>query len=334
MTGGSSIGDPWAVDPWTGSDSWSSGSWTGDSHALQTGWSEDGWDFNEQYKTELGHLRADIVQLIEETDRELLPKCLRLTFHDCIGGCDGCIDPSVLDNRGLDEPVELLFPLVQKYQHTFSRADVWAYCAVVAADLAVVENRPNDLHFYMHYVGRKDCEGADEKGFGGPKVEMYTNHMTTHEMIEFFDQRFGLNPYEMVVLMGVHSAAVAVRENVGFGNRGREDGWIHDAEEYKLSNAYYTSMLESAWEMQKVENGQPVPDRYQWYFDPDGAGPIMTTSDMSLIIDPEGFIITDSSGLEGVELKKRLSWISRTLTNTRTYRFVPWLRRRGESLKS
>ena len=130
---------------------------------------------------------------------------------------------------------------------------------------------------------------------------MYTNHMTTHEMVEFFDLRFGLNPYEMVVLMGVHSAAVAVRENVGFGNPGREDGWIHDAEEYKLSNLYYTSMLESVWEIQMVENDdRTVPDRYQWYFDPEDEGPIMTTSDMSLIIDPEGFITTDSSGREGL----------------------------------
>lgn len=177
-TEGSSTVDPWASDPWTGdpwtgsrSDTWSSGSWAGDdSRGLQTGWSDDGWNFNEQYKTDLDHLRADIVQLIEDTERELLPKCLRLAFHDCIGGCDGCIDPTVLDNRGLNEPVELLFPLVQKYQHKFSRADVWAYCAVIATDMAVVENRPDDLHFYMHYVGRKDCDGADEKGFGGPVV--------------------------------------------------------------------------------------------------------------------------------------------------------------------
>jgi catalase (peroxidase I) len=81
-----------------------------------------------------------------------------------MGGCNGCIDPTVIDNRGLDEPVEKLYPLVQKYQDKFSRADVWAYCAIVAADMAVVENRPEDLHFYMHYIGRKDCDGADEKG--------------------------------------------------------------------------------------------------------------------------------------------------------------------------
>ena len=309
--GSSSTKDPWTA---SGDSDWSSttnnpvvDSSSSHHHTIlptETGWNDDGWDNHSHpqshYKPDLDNLRSDLIQLIDETERELLPKCLRLAFHDCIGGCNGCIDPTVIDNRGLEEPVELLFPLVQKYQHLFSRADVWAYCAVVAADMAVVENRPQELQFYMHYLGRTDCDGADDKGFGGPQVEMYTNHMTTHEMIQFFDQRFGLNPYEMVVLMGVHSAAVAARNNTGFGNRGREDGWIHDAEEYKLSNMYYTSMLSSVWEMEKVENDGPVPDRYQWYFDPDGHGPIMTTSDMSLIIDPEGFIINDSSGGEGL----------------------------------
>ena len=301
-SGSSSAGDTWrAGDLWADrNNTRSSSQWTGDAHIAMTGWSHDGWNFNSHYKADLDHLRTDIIHLIETTERELLPKCLRLAFHDCIGGCDGCIDPTPIDNRGLDEPVELLFPLVQKYQHSFSRADVWAYCAVVAADMAVVENRPDGLVFNMHYLGRKDCVGADEKGFGGPPVEMYTNHMTTHEMIEFFDQRFGLTPFEMVVLMGVHSAAVAVRENTGFGNRGREDGWVHDAEEYKLSNLYYSSMLTSVWELEMVENEHPVPDRYQWHFEPDGEGPIMTTSDMSLIIDPEGFVTTDNSGREGL----------------------------------
>ena len=141
---GSSTDDPWrgGVHSWSSDVPWRGGD---DSHDdLRMGWSDDGWDFNQKYKPHLDNLRADLVRLIEETERELLPKCLRLAFHDCIGGCDGCIDPTEIDNRGLDEPVELLFPLVQKYKHTFSRADVWAYCAVVAADMAVVENRPDD----------------------------------------------------------------------------------------------------------------------------------------------------------------------------------------------
>ena len=200
-------------------------SWRGDTQGLRIGFSAKGWDFDKQYGDVLKQLRADIIQLFE-ADRDLVPKCLRLAFHDCMGGCDGCIDATVLDNRGLAEPVEHLFPLVEKYQDTLSRGDIWSYCAVVAADMAVGQNRPEGLHFFMHYVGRRNCDGGDEKGFGGPVVEMYSPDLTNHEIIDFFYQRFGLDPYETVVLMGVHSAAVANRENLGFGNIGTEDGWI------------------------------------------------------------------------------------------------------------
>ena len=281
-------------------EDWTGDSWIGD-HGLPIGWSEDGWDVHEEYKDDLKHLRADIVQLIDYTDRDLLPQCLRLSFHDCIDGCDGCIDMTEFDNRGLEDPINLLFPLVQKYKHTFTRADVWAYCAVVAADMAVVDNRPEELHFYMHYVGRKDCEGADEKGFGGPPVVMYEPHLTTHEMIEFFYKRFGFDRYETAVIMGGHSAAVAHRENLGFGNKGRKDGWVHDADLYKLSNLYYTSMLDNnhVWELIKVQNEDEVPTRYQWYFGEEDSGPIMLTDDMSLIFDFKGFIAIDSQGVGG-----------------------------------
>ena len=199
----------------------------------------------------------------------------------------------------MEEPVELLFPLVQQYKGDLSRGDVWAYCAIVAADMAVVDNRPDDLHFYMNYIGRKDCKGADEKGFGGPEVSMPGSDLTTHEMTEFFYKRFGFDSYETVVLMGVHSAGVLHRENLGFGNVGKEDGWIEHADLYKLSNLYYTSMLSHVWEMEKVENEGAVPPRYQWYFGQEGDGPIMLTADMSLIWNFEGYIVTDSEGVDG-----------------------------------
>lgn len=300
------ICDDWKGDSWSNDDDWtwdpwSEDSWKGDSNDPQIGWSEDGWDFNHQYKDVLSDLRADILQLIDETDRDLVPKCLRLAFHDCLSDeCDGCIDPNEFDNRGLDEPIDLLFPLVQKYQHTLSRADVWAYCAVVSADAAVVHDRPKDLQFNMHFVGRKDCKDADKKGYGGPKVEMYDAHLTTHGMVDFFYDRFGFNKYETVVLMGAHSAAVAHRENIGFGNIGLEDGWVEEADKYHLSSKYYKSMLEHVWELQKVPNKHPVPGRYQWYFDEEDIGPIMLTVDMSLIVDVEGFVITDKKGTEGL----------------------------------
>jgi len=48
-----------------------------------------------------------------------------------------------------------------------------------------------------------------------------------------------------------------------------------------------------------VENDGIVPDRYQWYFNEEDVGPIALTADMSLILNLEGYIVTDNKGVEG-----------------------------------
>jgi hypothetical protein len=44
----------------------------------------------------------------------IAPKYVRLGFHDCVGGCDGCVDMSDDNNRGLDIPIRELEPIVMK----------------------------------------------------------------------------------------------------------------------------------------------------------------------------------------------------------------------------
>ena len=108
--------------------------------------------------------------------------------------------------------------------------------------------------------------------------------------------------------MGVHSAGVLHPENSGFGNKGKEDGWVFDAESYKLDNRYYHMLVGDGkggpvpeWEMELVENDGDIPDRYQWYHEKDGEDerPIMTNADMALVHDFSGHIGTDAKGNEG-----------------------------------
>ena len=237
--------------------------------------------------------------MIEASERELLPKFLRMVFHDCVGSaCDGCINLDNIDNRGLLEPIEGIYPLVKKYGGKLSRADIWAICAIEAASMAV----PGDgHHFPLHFIGRKNCADADDMGIGGEDHAMCGNDLTNHEMLQFFKDNFGMHdPREVVVIMGVHSASTANRDNSGFGNIGLEDGWVENAEEYILSNKYFKTMKNFVWELQKVENTYPVPNRHQWYFDPIDNGPIMTNSDMSLLYNFEGYIQADKHGDEGL----------------------------------
>ena len=285
-------------------------------------------------------LRQAIEVLIEESERELIPKYLRLGFHDCVGGCDGCVDLSNPDNNGLLEPIEEIAPVVEAFKSQYSRADVWAMATMVSADKSLValdengelvDERPEGLHwlhFPLTHVGRKDCEGANAMGIGGPDIEMPSNDLTTHELLTFFSDEFNFSTDETVAIMGAHSVAVASRTNVGFGNLGKEEGWVCHAEEYILDNRYYAVLVgdegdevNSApnWELEFVDNSEGIeyideedgstqyleagiPHRYQWFNTDkcdDNERPIMTNADMALVRDLSGHISTDNSGTDG-----------------------------------
>ncbi|KAL3806746.1 hypothetical protein ACHAXA_000233 [Cyclostephanos tholiformis] len=267
------------------------------------GWNSDGWDSDGHFKNDINYVRAEVSKLIKDSERELIPKFLRLGFHDCVGGCDGCVDMTNPDNKGLQEPIDAIYPVVTKFKDSYSRADIWAMATLVSADLAVVDGRPHGLHFPMRYIGRTDCEGADAKGVGGPDVKLPTNDLTTHELLAFFKDNFDMDMEETVTIMGVHAVATAHRKDSGFGNVGKEDGWVYDAHDYILNNRYYNMLVgdDMTWDLELVHNEDGVPSRYQWYQNKEGEDerPIMTNSDMALARDLSGYMNTDKDGNEG-----------------------------------
>ena len=67
---------------------------------------------------------------------------LRLTFHDCVGGCDGCLNVDDPDNAGLGA---LVTDLEQVYQEEglvdiISRADLWALLGIWAVEQTIARN--------------------------------------------------------------------------------------------------------------------------------------------------------------------------------------------------
>eukprot|EP00121_Abeoforma_whisleri_P016164 Awhi_evm1s14843 len=52
-------------------------------------------------------VEALIDNLIDDDDDEV-PKLVRLSFHDCVGGCDGCINLNNPENNGLGPIVDTL----------------------------------------------------------------------------------------------------------------------------------------------------------------------------------------------------------------------------------
>ena len=86
---------------------------------------------------------ADAVETIREEIRDLIrdnstlaPKFLRLAFHDCVGGCDGCVDLTNIDNAGLDIPMDALASIVSTWKSSdVSRADIWSLAAMVGSEM-------------------------------------------------------------------------------------------------------------------------------------------------------------------------------------------------------
>jgi hypothetical protein len=87
-------------------------------------------------------------------DQPLGPKFVRLGFHDCVRGCDGCVDLSNPNNGGLDLPIAALEMIVADHENLsigFSRADIWAFAALLGADMAQQGN--DRVDFSMQWVG-------------------------------------------------------------------------------------------------------------------------------------------------------------------------------------
>jgi hypothetical protein len=73
----------------------------------------------------------------------------RLGFHDCVGGCDGCVNMTNPNNQGLEEAISGIYPAVKKFKEKYSRADTWAFTTMVAGDKAAIDDRPVGLTFLI-----------------------------------------------------------------------------------------------------------------------------------------------------------------------------------------
>jgi hypothetical protein len=127
----------------------------------------------------------DWIANIIGNDDEMGPKFVRLGFHDCVGGCDGCIFLDNPDNFGLQLPIDELVPVVEFYSSQLTRADVWVLAAVHAADLAR-EDDDNDGgtgYFPFDFYGRPKCDDPTQQGEDVPPPSAY---VTTSELLEFF----------------------------------------------------------------------------------------------------------------------------------------------------
>eukprot|EP00091_Calanus_sinicus_P024255 TRINITY_DN8594_c0_g1_i2.p1 TRINITY_DN8594_c0_g1~~TRINITY_DN8594_c0_g1_i2.p1 ORF type:complete len:297 (+),score=71.46 TRINITY_DN8594_c0_g1_i2:81-893(+) len=191
------------------------------------------------------------------------PAAVRLTFHDCVGGCNGCLNVENPDNKGLEEVVARLEDVYQEQQfyHIVSRADIWALMGIWAINESIAINNadcalygpngtlpsPNE-HSYENCQmvpelqvpflwGRKDCKTAP---YTEKDVHLPAPTLGYVDLMKFFSSEFGFTPREVTALMGVHTLGKADIFNSGFHGT-----WVSNEQGY-FNTQYYKNMANSS----------------------------------------------------------------------------------------
>ena len=253
--------------------------------------------------------RSEITQAIEDFQGgNLAAKFVRLGFHDCVGGCDGCIDLTNVDNFGLLPPMEALRPIVEKYApFGITRADIWVLAALEGARDSQANGDPDAREFPMNWIGRPNCEELNAPADcvenscteeRGPHRDLPSPHLDTHQLLDFFRNEFDFREsWETVAIMGAHTIGTLARENSGFNG---PNGWLGNTN--RFDNGYYNNliggtlaefengnfepMMNSAnWQQVKIENADvAAPDRWEWERNTNPHF-VMINSDIALVRD-------------------------------------------------
>ncbi|KAG7368377.1 peroxidase [Nitzschia inconspicua] len=216
--------------------------------------------------------RTQILDMIEADD-DLIGKFLRLVFHDCVGGCDGCVDMTNPDHGGLAKPIEVLAPIVDLFaDQGLTRTDIWMLSALAAIDVALPLDM-RDINTDLHWIGRRTCESFGDCGHafhGGPTVctemlgphrEMCHGGSGTATMQKFFEDEFNFTPQQITAIMGAHSIGAMHRENSGHSGK-----W--DLTPTSLDIGYWIELVGQPpnFFIQEVDNSDlpGIPNQRNW----------------------------------------------------------------------
>jgi len=238
----------------------------------------------EKAKTEL---KAKLFQ--DRPDR--FATAVRIAFHDCVGGCDGCINRANPDNAGfMFDSLDVMDKIYEdKYEEKMSRADFYILTGVTALEESLKFNNANltsnfisSVKFNFKY-GRCDCPTSPHttvsRGFPA-------GHSDYQQVMDFYRGEFGFSVRESVAIMGAHTLGGASgAKGSGFEGFWKEDG----VAAARLNNRYYSLLADQdlTWENldRSVVTGLDE-ERWQWVAGttPDGVpAPFMLNADVALI---------------------------------------------------
>jgi len=219
------------------------------------------------FKEDVDHAFNVVRSMIDEnannTDKTDLPfigGLVRLSFHDCIGagGCDGCINHTLIDNAGLKTYSD---KLDKEYDANFrdlmSRADFYMIAAISAIEKSTSDIEDKKFRFTRRRdfkLGRKSCPTSPAEN----KPNVIANSLwNIDDVLQFFRSNFSYTDNQIVALMGAHSLGRARIENSGIEGR-----WVKSPSREKgkllpgsvLSNEYYKTLANRPEWFQKIRS--------------------------------------------------------------------------------
>jgi hypothetical protein len=207
----------------------------------------------------------------------LIPTALRLSFHDCTGGCDGCINMAQPPNGGLARIVWALESVYTEnnFDTVMSRGDFWALSAFAAVGAAInnanarCRGGPNSYCQVPRLSatfkwGRPSCNSPNAPDTNDVN-EFALATFTADEVYDYFFRTFGLSENQVAAVMGAHTLGAAHRNESGFDGK-----WVVGGAT-SFDNRYYQLMLDDSrktlWtNADKATAFQNLTDR-RWQYD-------------------------------------------------------------------
>ena len=147
-------------------------------------------------------------------------KVLRLTFHDCVGGCDGCINIDNPHNAGLQDAIDGMegMPGSEDFDGDWEEA---------------IANFVSPFSTFKY--GREDCETAP---YTTDVHEFPTAHFNHEEVFDFFAKDFGFDENQTVIIMGGHTYG-----SMKLANSGYHGPWVLQDGREIFDNAYFVNLI-------------------------------------------------------------------------------------------
>jgi len=241
----------------------------------------------------------------------LIPGIIRLVFHDCIDGCDGCINLKQDGNQGLKKTVAALDEVYKggslKLNERISRADFWAIASRVAINCGIDVNNnefcknsaePKEcvmpkINLWM-MLGRRDCAfSPGDQPYDNDLPDPRWNHK---KMEKWWRDQFNMDANSGLALMGMHSLGRASKGSSnyeGVWEKGNQDG---------ISNRYYSNIVDKCqnWTQINAKTLTGKANMFQWV-DGNGRGGFALNADMSGLLK---FEADENTGEASCEWKK------------------------------